>query len=94
MMHSVRSSEQDLIDGGCKFLDQMPTGWFVLNVMPLEEDGRDWCALVTDVDPDTDDLSWWLRDPTNDNTFVRIPGQHETWEAARDALEDLLATRH
>jgi hypothetical protein len=54
----------------------------------------EWSALVTDADPDSDDLTWWLRDRTNDNTFVRIPGQHETYEAARDAFKAMTATQH
>jgi hypothetical protein len=94
MMHSVRSSEQTLIDGDCKFLDQMPDGWFVLSINPNEEDWLEWSALVTDVDPDCDDLKWWRRDRINSSTFVRIPGKHETLEAACDAFEAMIATRH
>jgi hypothetical protein len=26
--------------------------------------------------------------------YVRVPGKHRNWEAAWDALQDLLATRH
>lgn len=83
-----------MIDDGAKFLDQLPDGWLVLRVMPLEEDGREWWALVTDVNPDTDNLSWWLRNRSNDETFIRIPGEHETYEAACDAFEVMTATRH
>jgi hypothetical protein len=33
--HTTRSrSEQLLTEGGCKFLDQLPAGWFVLSINP------------------------------------------------------------
>jgi hypothetical protein len=75
-----------------KFLERPPAGWFVLAVMPWEEGGRDWVALVTDVNPDTD--YFYVRRRCNDNTFVRIPGKHRSRTAAWNAFEDQIATRH
>jgi hypothetical protein len=74
-----------------KYLDRPPAGWFVLDVMKTNSRKRDWVALMIDVDPD-DFIA--RRANTTKERWVRIPGKHRTWEAARDALEDLLATRH
>jgi len=89
-----RSRLKTMVDDGTKFLDQMPDGWIVLNIHPNEEEGLEWSAIVTDTDPDGDELAWRFRDPANGNTFVRIPGRHETYEAACDAFEAMIATRH
>jgi hypothetical protein len=90
----ARSRLETMVGDGAKFLDRLPAGWFVLDIYPNEEEGLDWSALVTDADPDGDDLAWSLRDRSNDNTFVRIPGRHETWEDACDAFEAMIAPRH
>lgn len=37
------------------FLDRPVLGWFVLDVIKMEEESLDWCALMIDVDPDSDD---------------------------------------
>jgi hypothetical protein len=47
----------------------------------------DWVALMIDVH--LDDL-----DRTTRHTWVRIPGKHRNKDAAWDALEDMIATRH
>jgi hypothetical protein len=47
----------------------------------------DWVALMIDVHPD--DL-----DRTTRSGWVRIPGKHRNKDAAWEALENLLATRH
>jgi len=74
-----------------EYLDRIPSGWFVLQVIPEEEGGTDWVALVVDTDPDTRcrGLPSWYR-----SGWVRIAGEHESREDAWDALEEATATRH
>ena len=71
-----------------EFLDRPPTGWFVLDVMRCEARKRNWVALMIDVDPDE------LGSRRARQVFVRIPGKHRNRDAAWDALEELVATRH
>ena len=91
-------------------LDSPPPGWFVLDVIPKEERGRvcDWVALMVDVDPD--DLKTCTCDfpalfyvhpkdyrPGNRTArqcWVNIRGKHRNRDAAFDALEATIATRH
>jgi hypothetical protein len=35
-----------------EYLDRPPPGWFVLEIMQQRLRGRDWVALVIDVDPE------------------------------------------
>jgi len=35
-----------------QYLDRLPAGWFVLDVMRQKSRGCDWVALAVDVDPD------------------------------------------
>jgi hypothetical protein len=48
----------------------------------------DWVALMVDVHPDD------LDRPARQSCWVRIPGKHRNQNAAWDALEDMIATRH
>jgi hypothetical protein len=89
-------------------LERPPAGWFVLGVMRKVQRGRDWVALMIDVEPD--DLKncacefpalfyvhpkEWRPGPRKaQQQWVRIPGKHRNKDAAWDALCDLLETRH
>ena len=71
-----------------EYLDRPPAGWFVLSV--VKQRGGDWIALMINTDPD--DFHAW-RGPTRE-CWVRIPGKHRSGDAACDALEASIATRH
>jgi hypothetical protein len=72
-----------------EYLDRPPSGeWFVLNVMRTEWRKWDWLALMIDVHPDE------LKHRLYKSALVRIPGKHRNRDAAWDALENMLATRH
>jgi hypothetical protein len=89
-------------------LDQPPTGWHALDVVPSSSDKWNWVALMIDVNPD--ELKHCLckvaflyvhpkeykpdKGRIANEVWVRIPGKHKNVESARDALTDLLATRH
>jgi hypothetical protein len=92
-----------------EYLDLPPAEWFVLDVMKTENARkRDWLAFMIDVPPD--DLKHCLCktaflyvDPndyrpdgsrTAREAWVRIPGKHRNREAAWDALQNMIATRH
>jgi hypothetical protein len=74
------------------WLDHPPAGWFPLDVMKSGSGRKwDWCALMINVDPDDFRTR---RAPTAQEAWVRIPGKHRDKEAAWEALQDLLQTRH
>lgn len=91
-------------------LDQPPADWFVLDVMRRDENprGRDWTALMVDVDPD--ELKNYVCEfpalfyvhpdhyrpgfRTAHQCWVRITGKHRSRTAAWRALEDMMAPRH
>jgi hypothetical protein len=89
-----------------EFLDRPPAGWFTLEI--FREGERRWLALMIDVHPD--DLKNCLCDfpallfvspddyrpghRTARQTWVRVPGKHRSRDAAWDALEEMMATRH
>jgi hypothetical protein len=69
------------------YVDRLPPGWFVLDVMRAQRGHtRDWVALLDDRDPDApqplqqDRKSAWLR----------IPGKHRDRDAACDRLEAMV----
>ena len=93
-----------------KYLDEpRPTGC-VLDVMRCDEKprGRDWSALLVDVDPDElknctcDFPALFYVHPkdyrpgirTAHQCWVRIAGKHRSRTAAWHALEDMMAPRH
>src|SRR5262245_55275675 len=72
--------------------DRTPAGWFALDVMLAAPRVRvHWVALMIDVDPDD---FWAGRTNASGRCVVRIPGKHRTREAAWEAIEDMMATRH
>ena len=90
-----------------QILDQPPAGWFPLDVVKNSGRGREWCALMIDVDPDElkhchckiaflyvhpDEYKPGNR--TAQEAWVRIPGKHRDKDAAWDALQELLETQH
>jgi hypothetical protein len=92
-----------------EYLDRPPAGWFVLDVMPrVDGRSRDWSALMVDVDPDDlkncacDFPALFYVDPKQyqpgqrraQQRWVNIPGKHKNRDAAYDALENMITTRH
>lgn len=92
-----------------EFLDRPPVDWFALDVMRVEgERKQDWCALMIDVPPEelkhcACKVAFLYVHPdeyrpdgsrTAREAWVRIPGKHRNKDAAWDALQDLLVTRH
>jgi hypothetical protein len=91
-----------------EFLACPPTGWFVLDVVRWEARKRDWVALMIDVHPDelknctckfpalfyVDPRDCRPSQRTVREVWVRIPGKHRNQDAAWDALQELVATRH
>jgi hypothetical protein len=90
-------------------VEQPPAGWHALDVMKTGRSRKwDWVALMVDVP--VDELKHcvcraaFLYGHPNDyqpdgsrtarEVYVRIPGKHRNADAAWDALEDLIATRH
>ncbi len=89
-------------------IDRPPSGWFVLDVMKKESRKWDWVGLMVSVHPD--DLKtcacefpalFYVRpkdyrpgDRTARQCLVRIAGKHRNKDAAWDALENMIATRH
>lgn len=74
------------------YVDRPPAGWFVLDVMQREHGSQEWAALMIDVDPD-DFGNYNHRAPAR-GCWVAIPGKHGDRDAAYDALEEMMATRH
>ena len=91
-----------------EYLDRPPSGWFALDVMRKEARKWDWVALMVDVNPDdlktcTCDFPALFYVHPKDyrpgerrarQCWVLIPGKHRNWDAAWDALQDTMATRH
>jgi hypothetical protein len=92
-----------------EYLDRPPRGWFALDVLKDGNPRKwDWTALMVDVHPD--DLKNCVckvallyvhpndyRPDENRKAqaaYVRIPGKHRNWDAAWDALQDMMITRH
>lgn len=90
-----------------KTIDRPPAGWFALDVCRAKSRTWDWVALMVDVHPD--ELKHcqcgvaMLYVHPNDyrpgnriarEAWVRVPGKHRNKDAAWDAVEDMLETRH
>lgn len=74
---------------GIENFERPPAGWFLLEVMRREARVQDWVALMIDVDPDQHLAGRKARE-----CWVRIPGKHGSRDAAYDAFDDLMTTRH
>ncbi|MCW5692931.1 MAG: hypothetical protein KIT48_11260 [Pseudolabrys sp.] len=92
-----------------EFLEGPAPGWFPLDVMQ-EGNGRKggWVALMIDVDPDelkhcaTEFPALFYVHPKEyqpgprkaQQRWLSIPGKHRSKNAAWDALQNLIETRH
>lgn len=81
-----------------EYLDRPPAGWFALDVLKVEWRKWDWVALMfevdLDVDPDELKHCLWTLGRFARAAYVRVPGKHRNYDAAWDALQEMLATRH
>jgi hypothetical protein len=91
-----------------EYLDRPALGWFALDVMREEPRKWNWAALMVDVHPD--ELKHCLckiaflyvhpdeyrpdESRTAREALLRLPGKYRNWDAAWDALQDMMATRH
>jgi hypothetical protein len=73
-------------------LDRPPPGWHTLDVARTGPKW-DWVALMIDMHPD-DFKNYRRGGRTVREAWVRIPGKHRNKEAAWDALQEMLETRH
>ena len=90
------------------FADSPPAGWFVLDVMRASSRKWDWTALMIDVDPDNwkycacEFPALFYVHPKEyrpgprraRQCWFRISGKHRNRDAAYDALEEMMETRH
>jgi hypothetical protein len=86
-----------------EYLDRVPAGWFVLDVMRKEPRKWDWAALVIDVDPDDlkncacDFPALFYVHPKEyhpgehkaQQRWVSVPGKHRNRDSAFDLLEEM-----
>jgi len=92
-----------------EYLDRPLAGWFALDVMKAGSKHKwDWVALMVDVDPDVlkhcicktallyVHPSEYKPDGsrTAHEASVRVPGKHRNADAAWEALEVMMASRH
>jgi hypothetical protein len=79
-----------------EYLVERPSpGWFVFDVMRRNSSNWDWVALMVDVDPE--DPRDYIPPPggtARRERWMIIPGKHRNRDAAWDALEDMMTTRH
>lgn len=88
-----------------EYLDKPPVGWFPLDVMPQDDNKREWTALMINVDPDElkvciCEFPALFHVHPNDyrpgskkarQCFVKI-GKHRSRRAAWNALHDMIET--
>jgi hypothetical protein len=74
-----------------EYLDRPVPGWFALAVMRREKRKWDWAALMIDMHPNEYRAGGFL---TARQVWVRVPGKHRSHDAASEALEAIMATRH
>jgi hypothetical protein len=91
-----------------EYVDRPPSGWFTLDVMKEQERGRDWVALMIDVPPNDfktcacEFPALFYVHPKEyrpgsrkaQQRWLRVPDKYRTKDAARNALKNMLATRH
>jgi hypothetical protein len=75
------------------YADHPPPGWHILDVMRESDHKPGWAALLIDV-PYEDFSAWKDAGRPVHECWFRIPGKHPSREAAWEALEDLMETRH
>jgi hypothetical protein len=69
-------------------LDRPPAGWHVLVVVRRTSRKWDWSALMIDVHPDE------MKHSPCKEAWVRVPGKHRNYDAACEAVEAMIATKH
>jgi hypothetical protein len=91
-----------------EYLDRMEPGWFALDVMKAKARGRDWVALLIDIDPDElencecDFPAKFYVHPKDykpgvrkaRQAWFRLPGKYRNKDAAWDALHEMMVVRH
>jgi hypothetical protein len=91
-----------------EYLERLQPGWFALDVIQEKARKRDWVALMVDVHPD--DLKictcrfpalfyvhpkdYRPGERTVRQCWLRIPGKFRNKDAAWNALQDMMVTRH
>jgi len=74
-------------------LDRLPDGdWYVLSICKRTARGREWVALLIDVDPESEDWPQGCR--KSRECWFNIPGRHKDRDAAWQAMADACETRH
>jgi len=74
-----------------EYIDRPAPGWFALDVMRQKSRSQNWVALMIDVDPA--DFLAGIGVPRQ-GRWLRIEGKYKSRDAACDALEEMMATRH
>jgi hypothetical protein len=91
-----------------EYVERPPAGWFALDVMRTRSRKWDWVALMVDVDPDDlkncacDFPALFFVHPDHyrpgkrvaHQLWLRIKGKHRSRDAACDALNEMMTTRH
>lgn len=104
----ARADSNTMTSQTIEYLDRPPAGWFALAVMRASGPKGSWVALMTDVELRDlkncvcDFPALFYVDPNEycpgeriaRQCWVRISGKHRNREAARDALQALVSTRH
>ena len=72
-------------------IDQAPAGWHILDVRRRTNSRTLWAAIMINV-PAEEHCSG--QHPASSHVWVAVPGKHRTRDAAWDAFEDMLQTRH
>ncbi len=73
-----------------EYIDRPPAGWFPLDVMRQKGRSLSWVALLIDMHPEDFRNSACKCQQRG----LRIPGKHKNRDAALDALQSMIATRH
>jgi hypothetical protein len=71
-----------------EYLDRVPAGWFVLDVMRKEARSISWVALLLDVEPDD-----FKAGASGQSRWLEL-GKHKSRDDAWHYAKEVLATRH
>lgn len=72
------------------YLDRPAAGWHALDVMREKSRSPCWVALLIDMDPE----EFVTSSRKCRHQWLRIPGKHKNSDAAWEALQNVMATRH
>lgn len=106
----ISTTPDPVVQKTIEYLDCLTPRWLVLDVMRAGNSsrGRSWVALMVDVDPNDlktcvcefPTLLYVHPDEHRPSTRIahqrwfRIPGKYRNRDAAYDALEEMMQTRH